>query len=655
MSNDQGNEIKTSEDVTLLKQRIEAYPEDILSYLNLVKFYEKNEMYTDAREVYDTVNGLFPLYSPLWTMQLNDELIRDEFEIVEKKLAKCLSGDFENNDLALWSTYLDYVRRKNNIITGGQEARSVVIKAFDLVLEKCARFEPNSSSFWDDYLLFLEQWKPVNKWEEQQKVDMIRILYKKMLCVPFDNLEKMWSKYTQWEQDVNNLTARKFIGEISSDYMKARSLYQEWLNLTRGLKRSSASYLKHANNKTVPTALSQYEIDTIDGDATYYNSIKQLQIWLGWIDWEKENKLELPTEELQNRLIYVYKQGIQYMIYMPEIWYDYAMFTTDMTKRETILTVATNANTCSPSLVFKLIECHETKNNTEAVQNCFETCTASIMKQYQNSLLLANGDENDPTVYRIRHKLTYVYCIYMNTMKKLSGLSTARSVFGKCRKLKQIMTHDIYIENALLEFQNQSDYKTAFRVLELGLKYFQIDGVYINKYLDFLILLNKDAQIKTLFESSVTKEINQVHLKSIYKKMIAYESKYGNVDNVYALEKRYFETFPNEKRIELFTNRYQIQNENLLKKLELRYLYRDEPNESDPFELDNNSNPLKRSLAQDKQDEMNKRQKNGLHVPKDIIQLLSLLPKRQYFKTAFLDPKKLVKYINEQVELPKPN
>lgn len=617
-----------------LHDKIASDPCNILVYLELVQRYESKDAYDESRKVYEELHKRFPLYSPLWTLQLRGELQRDEFETVEKLLSQCLSGEYANNDIALWSTYLDYVRRRNNLITGGQEARAVVLKAFDLVVEKCGIFEPRSSHFWTDYLSFLEQWKPVNKWEEQQRLDMQRKLYKKMLCVPFENIEKMWNKYTQWEQEVNSLTARKFIGELSADYMKARSVYQEWSLLTKGLKRSIPSSLNTANKNTIPQS------------AEFFDPA-QLQIWLKWIRWEKKNKLELPEEVLKARIIYVYKQGIQHMLFSAEMWYDYAMYITDVSERQQILYTAVLANPSSPSLTFKLAECYEVNNNFEIVQKCFEDCAQSLLSKYH----LAMVGQDETLIYKQRKELTFVYCVYMNSMKRLSGLSAARSVFGKCRKLKNILTHDIYIENAYLEFQNQNDYKTACKVLGLGLKYFQTDSLYINKYLDFLILTNRDAQIKILFETSVDKVKDLEALKSIYKKMISYESKCGSLNNVYLLEKRFFDRFPEENQIETFTDRYLIQNQNLIKKLELTYMD-DEPSFSgDTSDIITKSS--KRFRESQEYNQANKKAKQGPLIPSEIIDLLAILPKRQYFKSALLDPQSMINYLNEQVELPK--
>ncbi|CCF55473.1 hypothetical protein KAFR_0A00350 [Kazachstania africana CBS 2517] len=643
----EGKQRDPSDKEGLLSDKINESPTDILLYFQLIQLYEINESYDKIKSIYDNLNDIFPYYTPIWSLQLLNDLQRDEFDSVEVTLSKCLSGNSNNNDLALWMIYLDYVRRKNNIITGGHEARSVVIKAFELVLEKCAVYEPNSGQFWNDYLNFLENWKPFNKWEEQQKIDMIRKLYKRMLSVPFNNLEQMWGKYTAWEQEINNLTARKFIGELSPDYMKARSLYKEWSNVTKGLKRVAPLNLSTVNRNNIPQP-------NVPIDA------HQLQLWLDWFSWEKENKLVLDESAFNNRRSYVYEQAIQFMVFTPQIWYEYSVYLGTATETEQFLSYGLKANPMSLLLTFKLSESYELANNVDKIKNTYETTINAVMKYY-NQLKQQQSSDNielDEKINHVKEQLTYIYCIYMNTVKRISGLTAARSVFGKCRKLKNNLNHNIYIENAYLEFQNQNDYKTACKVLELGLKYFHSDGIYINKYIDFLIMINKSSQIQTLFETSIEKITDLGHLKVLFKKMISYEAKFGNLNNAASLIKRFTEKFPNESSIDIFTDRYQIQRENLIKKLELTYLY--EPRASALYNLTNipdryignEQSSVKRALENTYYEEPNKRQNQGnSNIPQEIVDLLRILPKRQYFKNALLDPNNLVNYLTDQVEI----
>ncbi|AAS52057.1 ADR137Wp [Eremothecium gossypii ATCC 10895] len=617
-----------------LRDQIEEDPTQILLYIELIKYYVGKQQVAEIREVFGQLHELFPLESFLWTIHLNWELEQEESGQVETLLAKCLSGELMNNDIYLWSTYLGYVRRKNNTVTGGEEARGTVLKAYELVMEKCAVFEPRSMQFWQDYLQFLEQWKPVSKWEEQSRVEILRKLYKRLLCLPVESLERYWEKYTQWEQEVNQLTARKFIGELSASYMNARSLYQEWSNLTKGLRRSLPTKLNQATQQNLP-APGQYD--------EY-----QLQIWTKWIQWELDNKLDLPEVVLRQRVEYVHRQAVQHMCFAPEIWYNYAMFV-DENEHEKVLEIAVRCNPGSLSLTFKLAEYLELNNKIEALEERFQHCIARISMELQ----VMNDTTMDPDkILRQTRKLTFAYCVYMTTMKRVTGLSAARKVFSKCRKLKKDISYEIYVENAYMEYYNNSDVTTPCRVLEFGLKYFQDNGNYINKYLDFLILVKQDAQIKSLFESCIDKIYNLDQLKEIYKKVINYESKFGNLNNVYELERRFFEKFPEAEKIEVFTDRYQLQGENLLKRLEFPYLM-------DEYGIPVLSGyAVKRSLHSagivfdDNGSSKRQRQEQTEAVPMEIIELLKVLPKRQYFKTIVLDPHKLADFLSDKVTIP---
>ena len=346
------------------------------------------------------------------------------------------------------------------------------------------------------------------------------------------------------------------------------------------------------------------------------------------------------------------------MLFAPEIWYDYALYIpeSDVFSRTKLLATSIQANPSSPSLVFKLNECYELENNTAEIKKCYESAVDFLLKQskqLQNNQNQINDLTDIDHINKIKEKLTFIYCIYMNTMKRLSGLSAARSVFSKCRKLKNQLTHHIYIENAYLEFQNQNDFKTACKVLELGLKFFQNDGEYVIKYMDFLILVNKDSQIKQLFETSLDKVEDTVQLKQIFKKMVSYESKFGNLNNVYSLEKRFLTKYPDEDVLELFTDRYQIQHENYIKKLELTYRY--EADKANMISLSNQASK-KRRISYVDNDEVkggdSKRFNKGQVVPSEIMDILKVLPKRQYFKNTVLDPKNLIDFLVDQTEIP---
>lgn len=172
----------------------------------------------------------------------------------------------------------------------------------------------------------------------------------------------------------------------------------------------------------------------------------------------------------------------------------------------------------------------------------------------------------------IKEQLIFSFCIYMHTMKRVSRFSAARYVCTKCRELEDQLTHHIYIEKAYMKLEIRNNRNISCKTWEFGLKYFQNDSEYIIKYMDFLMTFNEYLKIRQLFEISLDKLNDKDHIEKLFKKMINYESKSGDLNSVSALEKQVLSRYLNKNVIELYTDRYRIQNENSISKLGLSYL-----------------------------------------------------------------------------------
>lgn len=624
-----------------LNDMIEEQPTDIFLYVKLLKHHVSLKQWKQVYETFDKLHDRFPLMANIWCMRLSLEFHKMEeldAAVIEPVLARCLSKELGNNDLSLWLSYITYVRKKNDIITGGEEARNIVIQAFQVVVDKCAIFEPKSIQFWNEYLHFLEHWKPVNKFEEQQRVQYIRKLYKTLLCQPMDCLESMWQRYTQWEQDVNQLTARRHIGELSAQYMNARSLYQDWLNITKGLKRNLPITLNQATESNLPKP-NEYDV-------------QQLLIWLEWIRWESDNKLELSDDLHKARMTYVYMQAAQHVCFAPEIWFNMANYQGEKNTDSTVITKYLKlGQQCIPNsavLAFSLSEQYELNTKIPEIETTILSCIDRI--HLDLAALMEDDPTNESAINQLKSKLTYVYCVYMNTMKRIQGLAASRKIFGKCRRLKKLVTPDIYLENAYIEYHISKDTKTACKVLELGLKYFATDGEYINKYLHFLIYVNEESQVKSLFESSIDKISDSHLLKMIFQKVIFFESKVGSLNSVRTLEKRFFEKFPEVNKLEEFTNKYKVLDVNYLQRLELDYMVRDVMPEA--IALDRGSNNLKRTMREEEDGQAFKKFKaNEDPIPPEIVELLKVLPKRQYFKVTIFEAHAFSEFLSDKVTI----
>lgn len=273
---------------------------------------------------------------------------RGEFEKVEELFKKCFS-ETENVDLC--RLYVSYVRRVNDIVTGGEKSRVTVIQAFEFALSKVG-IDIFSNELWKDYLNFLESWTPGAIWEKQQKIDLIRKVYKKFLTIPTKNIESYWSQYAKWENEINSSTSNKFISEKSSEFMIARSWNKEWQRKLQNLDKSlNSECFRDENSKHVN---------------------EQLLLWKIWIEMEKENKLELNEDSLRQRILYVYKQSVSSLPFISELWFNFAKHILSYDEEANIstcislLSYSVELNRRSMLLNFFLAELYEKENFTKS-------------------------------------------------------------------------------------------------------------------------------------------------------------------------------------------------------------------------------------------------------------------------------------------------
>lgn len=112
-------------------------------------------------------------------------------------------------NLRLWSTYLDHVRRRNDITrdTTGQ-LRQTITQAYEIALENIG-IDKDSGYLWQEYIQFLKT-KPGEtgglSWQGQQKMDQLREAYRKAIKVPTQATQALWKEYDQFEMAMNKNT-----------------------------------------------------------------------------------------------------------------------------------------------------------------------------------------------------------------------------------------------------------------------------------------------------------------------------------------------------------------------------------------------------------------------------------------------------------------
>ncbi|KAK2738952.1 mRNA 3'-end-processing protein rna14 [Myotisia sp. PD_48] len=596
--------------VGILEDRIQADPiGDTAAWLGLINEYRSRNQIENARQVYERFFKLFPSVAEQWVAYASMELEHNELYRLEQIFNQSL---LSVPNVQLWSLYLDYVRRRNNLTTDTSgQARRIISSAYDFALQNIG-IDKDSGNIWMEYIQFLKS-GPGNiggsGWQDQQKMDLLRKAYQKAICIPTQVVNLLWKEYDHFEMGLNKLTGRKFIQEKSPAYMTARSSFTELQNITKDLVRSSLPRLPPAPG--------------FEGDVEF---TKQVEIWKRWIKWEREDPLVLKDENVSSyraRVIYIYKQCLMALRFVPDIFFDAADFCFQNgmeTEGNDFLKQGIEANPESSLLAFKRADQIELSTASEqdphkrgfkvrepydklldALYELISKARAqeaadiaqieekfSQMEPVETEPRDNDDDEDDesdssPTkegrktqeieivkqdytgkIGLLSKAVSFAWIALMRAMRRTQGkgkpgeLAGSRQIFADARKRGRI-TSDVYIASALLEYHCYKD-PAATKIFERGAKLFPEDEVFALEYLKHLIDINDITNARAVFETTVRRIASNPNSVSKAKPIFAflheYESRYGDLVQITNLEARMRELFPEDPTLEQFGHRF---------------------------------------------------------------------------------------------------
>ncbi|KAL4946155.1 hypothetical protein BDV06DRAFT_160754 [Aspergillus oleicola] len=593
--------------VGILEDRIQEDPRgDIPAWLELINEHRGRNRIDSARDVYERFLQVFPLSAEIWVAYATMESELNELFRLEQIFNRTL---LTIPAVQLWTVYLDYVRRRNPLSTDTTgQARKIISSAYDLALQHIG-MDKDSGSIWSDYIQFIRSGQGNvggSGWQDQQKMDLLRKAYQRAICVPMQVVNTLWKEYDQFEMGLNKLTGRKFLQEQSPAYMTARSSYTELQNITRDLIRTTFPRLP--------------PIPGSEGDVEY---LQQVETWRRWINWEKGDPLVLKEDDLaayKTRVVYVYKQALMALRFLPEVWFEAAdfCFLNDMeTEGNEFLKNGVEANPESCLLAFKRADRLEITSESEQdpirrgtkvrepydrlLDALYDLIAKARTRETQDVARLeeafkanpdmqpARNDDDDDDQSETRQKesvknaqieavrnahsiqigilsktVSFAWIALMRAMRRIQGkgkpgeIPGSRQVFADARKRGRI-TSDVYIASALIEYHCYKD-PAATKIFERGAKLFPDDENFALEYLKHLIDINDVINARAVFEMTVRKLASNpenVHkTKPIFAFLHEYESRYGDLVQVINLETRMRELFPDDPTLEQFAHRF---------------------------------------------------------------------------------------------------
>ncbi|KAI8626210.1 hypothetical protein F5Y19DRAFT_447578 [Xylariaceae sp. FL1651] len=602
--------------VGILEDRIQEDPKgDIDAWFALIDEQKRRHKIEDTRKVYERFLEIFPQAAEVWIAYLDMELSLDNFPQAESIFSRTL---FSVPHVQLWTAYLNYVRRRNDLNDPSGQARQTVSQAYEFVLNNIGQ-DRDAGAIWQDYINFIKSGPGQlggTSWQDMQKMDLLRKAYQRAICIPITNLNVLWKEYDQFELGLNKMTGRKYLQERSPAYMTARSANTALENITRGLRRTTLPRLP--------------PVPGFEGDQDF---LEQVKFWKAWISWEKDDPLVLKSEDLetyQQRILHVYKHALMALRFWPEMWVDAAewCFDNNITKDGkdiglSLLVDGVAANPESTLLALKHADYIELTQRAgedddakaalaQAVRapydKVFDTLYGMIKKLKQKEALavakieedtktepitnVAPGvDEDDDEgeikenhasttanqeriravqdgfavqVQMLSQQISYLWIALARAFRRIQGQGTGspptglRGVFTEARG-KGRLTSEVYIAIALLEWDVYQDV-VATRIFERGSKLFPDSEHFFVEYLKHLHARRDFTNARVVFSQTVKrfKEKPELRykLKPLYAYFHAYEARYGELAQVKELEKQMAELFPDESNPSPFAARF---------------------------------------------------------------------------------------------------
>jgi cleavage stimulation factor subunit 3 len=110
--------------------------------------------------------------------------------------------------VALWTTYINYIRRRNPTNDPASNARQIITTVYEFVLENVG-IDFNSGKIWLEYLEFIKSGPGVlggSNWQDMQKMDTLRKAFQRAIAVPTGATLEIWREYDRFELGLNKAT-----------------------------------------------------------------------------------------------------------------------------------------------------------------------------------------------------------------------------------------------------------------------------------------------------------------------------------------------------------------------------------------------------------------------------------------------------------------
>ncbi|KAI1645255.1 uncharacterized protein F4817DRAFT_360146 [Daldinia loculata] len=606
--------------VGILEDRIKKDPRgDLEAWLALIDEQKRRHKIEDTRAVYERFLKVFPHAAEIWVQYIDMELSLDNSTAAEQIFLRTLEGI---PNVQLWTTYLNYIRRRNDLNDPTGRARQTISQSYEFVLGAIGQ-DRDAGGIWQDYIQFIKSGPGQvggAGWQDQQKMDVLRKAYQRAVAIPMANVNSLWKEYDHFEMGLNKMTGRKFIQERSPSYMSARSANTHLENITRGLQRTTLPRLPPAPG--------------FEGDQEY---LEQVRLWKTWIAWEKDDPLSLSSDEpdiYRQRVLCVYKQALMALRFWPELWVDAADWCFDngiigKNEQDTGLQFLIDGLEANPESSLIALKHADRIESTQAtpeddagkaalvlavrqpcdrvldtlygmIKNLKDEEAAAVAKIEEeasiNAATSGTADDDDEDEGEITEKpsleaikkskikvvqdgfgaqiqilsqhISYLWIALARIHRRIQGQGYIKSdppvgmrgLFIQARQRGRL-TSDVYVEMSNLEWDVYQE-DVATKIYERGARLFPEQEDYLVEYLKHLHKKRDFTNARVVFSQTVKRFKAKPELipklRPIFAYFHHYTSRFGELAQVKELEKQMAELFPEDPKLTYFTARFDL-------------------------------------------------------------------------------------------------
>jgi len=159
---------------------------------------------------------------------------KQDYRQAEATYHRCLEAC---RNVQLWLDYLQMLRSTTLDKLNRQDEKqyNLTRQTFEGALERAITnvgMAPDSYPLWRVYIDFVKEFPELNTADPARRVQSLRKVYQRAICVPSHDLDTLWREYESLERSAGELLAERVLPEFRDRHAHAKAIFKERERLT---------------------------------------------------------------------------------------------------------------------------------------------------------------------------------------------------------------------------------------------------------------------------------------------------------------------------------------------------------------------------------------------------------------------------------------